>query len=77
MFVSTAFFKKDPRKGNSSVARMVVRVPVAVLHVVWTTRVGETKILGNDILTLFKLMLRVIGTVCEIPFEKGAQDREF
>ena len=32
---------------------MVVSVPLAVLHVVWKTRVGETKILRNHIITAY------------------------
>ena len=45
--------KTDTRNVKSSIERLLVRVPVAVLHVVWKKRVGETKILGNGILLLW------------------------
>ena len=44
--------KRDIRKVNSSVTRMLDRVTVAVLHVALKIRVGGTKILGNDVLPL-------------------------
>ena len=52
MFASSPF-KRDPRYVTFGVERLLVAVPVAVLHVFWKTRVGETKILGNAILTVF------------------------
>ena len=45
-------FKRDPRNVIAGVEPMLAGVFVAVLHVVLKTRVGEMKILGNDILAL-------------------------
>ena len=44
---------------------------MAVVHEVRKTSAGEPIILGNDILTL-SVLRRVLGTVDEIPFEKGS-----
>ena len=42
--------KRAPRNANFSVAPMLVGFPVAVVHMVWKTRIGETNILRNGIL---------------------------
>ena len=47
--IYSSLLKRDPRNTNSSVARMLVVVPVAVLHVVLKRRFGEAKILGDGI----------------------------
>ena len=47
----SSLFKRDPRNVNSSFERMHAGVTVAVLHVNLKTRLGETKKLGNEILS--------------------------
>ena len=47
-----SLFTRDPRNVTSGVERMLVGVPVAALHAVLKTRVGETKMQGNDIFPL-------------------------
>ena len=50
---SSSVFKTDPSNLTSSVSRMHVGVTVAVLHSVLKTRVAETKVLGDGILTFY------------------------
>ena len=73
--VSSSFvFKTDPRNTNYSVVRMLVGVPAAVLHVVLKTRVGETKIIGNGILTFYIYHItnpRMCFEIGRLRFAKG------
>ena len=48
----SSLFKRDSRNGNSSVERNARSSRRGVLHVVMKTRVGETKLLLNGILTI-------------------------
>ena len=48
----TALFKRDPRNVTSGVEQVLGKRAVAVLHVLLKACVGETKKLGNGVLSL-------------------------
>ena len=64
--------KRGHKNANSSNARMLVGIHVAVLHIVRKTRVGETKILDMDILPLCICVEDRMEQSNETPFEKGS-----
>ena len=63
--LARSLLKRDPRNVHSSIHISFVDVTVAVLHVVSKTRVGDTKILGNDILavsTYWEVVLEIFNS---------------
>ena len=69
MFFSFVF-KTDHRNVNSNVSHVLVGVPAAALRMVLKTRACETKIKGNDILTV-SLCLNGASEKFRVPFSKG------
>ena len=69
--------KRDPRNVSFSVAPMLVDVPVAALHAVLKTRVGETKMQGKDILTACTRCGRVSEVLCSFVFKTDPRELNY